>query len=739
MKHFRKYKVSLVIITTYVITFILPLIITFAYLFPRLTSVMEQQTRSAAQSELQMIANNFESNLSAIYNYSASLSRNANLTLDVLATDNPINREIICRELKQTLSHNPSAAVALLCNRNIGRYYSSNASYRAEWLYDGISPSLSLEGLQDSDYEKLLGRAEQMEIIPQQTLRINGFARECIIIVMPISSKPLSLVLVIPTENVCRPASEENNILLINSENRILVGRMPAAGQLPAALSYGSLNSDVETDRVQIDGTSYLVYRQSLKYGDLCMVGLYARDAILRNIDSLTHSTAVMLFMLFLVGGVLLLLGLLVSYFPLLRIQRSAVNTSVPAHEISGMNEWDAISYALENLNSQNNATKEKFEIMQTMSQNLFLYRYLFGGIHDENYIIEMAEVYGIEIRDQLVCIAFACTAAEKREALASVSRTIRAISDADDKVSCYFIEETSPSDLLLVAFINDEADLKPYYECLRHMPPSIKIGIGSVETIQSPEKSRAISFSALEAALYDDTLTMAGSDDVSLGNIRFIGKVFDQIEMYDKAISQGKLSEVKGLFELLIKMMFSETRHIGSIQILYSVLYNILVYHLSGFGCDYTPVYATYDMPNGLETMRNNLSDMHARLVEYLEGQAEESGRDATIHQVLEYINQNYADPNMTLSSVAERFGFSYSNFSHFFRNQTGQTFSSRLERVRINAAMRLLDETDDVLSIIAAKVGYTNVNTFTRSFKKLEIITPGSYRSRAKQETGI
>lgn len=734
MRHLRRHKVSIAIIATYVITFILPLAITFAYLFPQLTRVTEQQMNSAAQSELNNIAGNFEQTLNAIYNYSASLSGNASLTLDVLSTDDPVSREIICRELKQTLSHNPYAAVTLLYNRNVDRYYSASASYRASWIHEGRTPFLSLEGMMDTDYVERLKSAEKLEILPQQTLSINGFDRECIVIVMPIAATPMALMLVIPTDSVCRPASEGDNILLINSDSQILAGSMPSPGPLPEALSYDALSAGDDSNRVTIDGEPYLIYRQSLKYGDLCMVSLYARDSIFRGIDSLTRSTMLILLLLFGIGAVLIFIGMLVSYFPLLRVRKSAIDTGATSHELTDMNEWDAITYALENLNSQNKATTEKLEIMQTMSQNLFLHRYLFGGIHDESYIIEMAKVYGIDIRDQLVCVAFACAAADKREALAGASQAIHSLCDADDNVSCYCIEGTSPADLLLVAFINDEADLKPYYESLYHMPPGVKAGIGSVETIQNPEKSLAMSLSALVTALFDDSRTVAGRDDISLADIRFIGKVFDQIELYDKSICQGKLSQVKALYEPLVKLLFSEKQRYDSIWTLYSVLHNTLAHHLNSFGCDYMPVYGAYDLPDGLENMRKCLDDMHARLMKCLESRSEESGRKAAIDQILDYINANYADPNMTLSSVAEQFGFSYSNFSHFFRNQTEQTFSSYLEQVRINAAKRLLDETDDVLSIIAAKVGYTNVNTFTRSFKKLEIITPGSYRSRAK-----
>lgn len=105
-----------------------------------------------------------------------------------------------------------------------------------------------------------------------------------------------------------------------------------------------------------------------------------------------------------------------------------------------------------------------------------------------------------------------------------------------------------------------------------------------------------------------------------------------------------------------------------------------------------------------------------------------------AQIHQVLQYIAENYSDVNLSLLSISEKFGFSYSNFSHFFRKQTGSTFSNYLEHYRIDEAKRLLVETGDVLTNIAQQVGFNNIGTFTRAFKKQELITPGAYRNQVK-----
>lgn len=45
---------------------------------------------------------------------------------------------------------------------------------------------------------------------------------------------------------------------------------------------------------------------------------------------------------------------------------------------------------------------------------------------------------------------------------------------------------------------------------------------------------------------------------------------------------------------------------------------------------------------------------------------------------------------------------------------------------------AKPLLLQTEDSVTDIAQQVGYSNVNTFIRIFKKEEGVTPGQYRMR-------
>ena len=58
------------------------------------------------------------------------------------------------------------------------------------------------------------------------------------------------------------------------------------------------------------------------------------------------------------------------------------------------------------------------------------------------------------------------------------------------------------------------------------------------------------------------------------------------------------------------------------------------------------------------------------------------------------------------------------------------GYNFTDYIKELRINYAKKLLKETDKAIKGIVEEIGYTDVASFTRTFRQKEGITPGKYR---------
>lgn len=93
------------------------------------------------------------------------------------------------------------------------------------------------------------------------------------------------------------------------------------------------------------------------------------------------------------------------------------------------------------------------------------------------------------------------------------------------------------------------------------------------------------------------------------------------------------------------------------------------------------------------------------------------------------EYIRNNLAG-NLTIQEVSEYVGYSSAHFSVRFKQECGITFSDYVMESRIEKSKELLKNTRETIESIAAAVGYSDVKSFTKNFKKYTEVKPSQYR---------
>lgn len=104
---------------------------------------------------------------------------------------------------------------------------------------------------------------------------------------------------------------------------------------------------------------------------------------------------------------------------------------------------------------------------------------------------------------------------------------------------------------------------------------------------------------------------------------------------------------------------------------------------------------------------------------------------RDPVISFVLDYLDKHYGE-DINLNIVADKLNLTSSYLSSTFKEKTGINFSEYLNTLRIERAKELLMNLDLRIQDIALQVGYQNVNSFIRMFKRSSGLTPGEYRKR-------
>ena len=91
----------------------------------------------------------------------------------------------------------------------------------------------------------------------------------------------------------------------------------------------------------------------------------------------------------------------------------------------------------------------------------------------------------------------------------------------------------------------------------------------------------------------------------------------------------------------------------------------------------------------------------------------------DNTIFMIKDYIAKNYSNDLLSIKEISGHVKLSASYVCTYFKNQTGQTLNQYLTEYRMEKAMRLLEDARNQIADISAKVGYSNGNYFSKSFK--------------------
>ena len=114
----------------------------------------------------------------------------------------------------------------------------------------------------------------------------------------------------------------------------------------------------------------------------------------------------------------------------------------------------------------------------------------------------------------------------------------------------------------------------------------------------------------------------------------------------------------------------------------------------------------------------------------------ARNSSTRSFVQRAKEYVQNSFADENISLDQICDQLGVSNSYFSTIFKKETGESFVAYLTGYRMEQAAKLLIQTNEKSYMIAQKVGYTDSNYFSYVFKRHFGVSPSKYRTEHTEE---
>ncbi|MEF9960348.1 MAG: helix-turn-helix domain-containing protein [Niameybacter sp.] len=102
-------------------------------------------------------------------------------------------------------------------------------------------------------------------------------------------------------------------------------------------------------------------------------------------------------------------------------------------------------------------------------------------------------------------------------------------------------------------------------------------------------------------------------------------------------------------------------------------------------------------------------------------------------IKKAIQYMHQHLNEP-LTLDTVCDSIHLNKCYFCTLFKNDTGLTFTQYLNKIRIDAAKHLMQETTLSLDEIAYRCGFNTYSYFCTTFKKITGQPPSAFPTMQK-----
>ncbi|AIQ60688.1 helix-turn-helix domain-containing protein [Paenibacillus borealis] len=137
--------------------------------------------------------------------------------------------------------------------------------------------------------------------------------------------------------------------------------------------------------------------------------------------------------------------------------------------------------------------------------------------------------------------------------------------------------------------------------------------------------------------------------------------------------------------------------------------------------------VYSILAAMDTLDELEEYLHGFFTEIVQSLDRSTSETNH---AERIIQYLKKNFRE-EIVFEDMAKEIGISYSYMRKIVYEQTGNSMIDFVNQLRIEKAKELLLDTELSIKQIAAEVGYYNVQSFNRFFRKYEGMPPSSFKS--------
>lgn len=323
--------------------------------------------------------------------------------------------------------------------------------------------------------------------------------------------------------------------------------------------------------------------------------------------------------------------------------------------------------------------------------------------IFHEKYTSEV-----VDMKDDLVILAFNDKSSQEHSTTSEIENMIRLLQDSVEKNIQLSISAVLSSSgytfndaNLLYTEVKQASNYRMFFghKCIIH---SEDLTLDSKEYTFPAEKEKML------------------LDALMLCKMGLAGKLLDEI------LNSARSYPFTVFNSLLLRL-------ISSICSTFEGLENISKYPLD---CDFNSFFADICKCETIDEIQSTFNKIFDNVFSIVE-KKRNSKYWLLINKVIDIINQNYADENLCLNSIALKVGFSKGYLGKLFRIYTSKSVPDYINQTRIEKAAKLLEVSEMPIQDISTKVGFSSNNYFYKVFKKSMGLTPLDFRQKAKDMT--
>ncbi len=717
----------------YALSYTAVVLVLFSFIMGYLYFLTSRQTRDdiiANQiNRLTRIASQHETYLSTMLNTAEEIGLSPHIEPFNYAST-PWKAYDLQLQLIPYTSTNPFCDQVYLHFTGEDRMYSSSSSMTVE-LFTSM---MQYEKVSKQELYSRILYTDRMAFLPDQHVTstlVDGGSPSLITFIVPLGANPgtskgtmLYLVKDSVYQNLFSDAIGWNTNTYIFQEDTVL----SCSESLPFPASLAS--TITETGTTKWNGEAWTLISLPGKMLGLRYVSVL-RDADIRNsvIERLWATTAILpVFVLF---SLALALFMARSHAkPIVALSDLLTSPDSPPPQ----DEIQRISSGIRQLTHRNQELASRLDLALPMQRHSFVFQFMKGRFSSYEEAVSVGNALNLEVQKPYYAVIL-CNNPDKDEH--PLELTHPPFSSLSGISGCG-VELVALKALLYLVFADDAATLPAVAEMLRkEMESDNERCITAISAVHR-DYTEAPSAYLEAASAYDNRFVMGTNHVLSYESISSnVEGILPKAEKITNSISQALALGNHALLNDRLDELLSFLKNTSMSPFAFRMIYNHVIDTLARNHAvalangktarEFTDIFSLSSCQSidDLDELLRSLCDSLLSVPEETEMSAEDD-----IDQVVRYIQENYCDPEISMTAIAESFEMSTPRLSSSFKEKMGMTPLDYLTLLRAERAKDLLVTTELTIREVSAAVGYYDSGSFTRRFKQLTGETPLQYR---------